>query len=88
MDTIDFGNYFAFTYSSRIEKWAFFNQKHVGINTNTYLEALHKHIKYCYLEGKLCRRLDLSVNALMLLVIWSSHRNYRIDEIKIDTDKK
>jgi len=33
-----------------------------------YLEALHKSIKYCYLEGKSCKRLDLSINALMSLV--------------------
>jgi len=32
-----------------------------------YLEALHKSIKYCYLEAKQCRRLDLSINALLLL---------------------
>jgi len=33
-----------------------------------YLEALHKNIKYCYLEGKQCRRLDLAINAVILLV--------------------
>jgi len=33
-----------------------------------YLETLHKSIKYCYLEGKQCKRLYLSINALMLLV--------------------
>lgn len=32
------------------------------------LEALHKIIKYCDLEGKQCRRLDSSINALLLLV--------------------
>ncbi|KAE9523853.1 hypothetical protein AGLY_015741 [Aphis glycines] len=67
-DTADFGKYFISTYSTRVEKWAFFNRKHLGINTNMYLETLHKSIKYCYLEGKQCKRLDLSINALMLLV--------------------
>jgi len=33
-----------------------------------YLEALHKSIKYCYWEGKQCRRLYSSINALLLLV--------------------
>lgn len=33
-----------------------------------YFEALHKSIKYCYLEGKQCNLLDESINALMLLV--------------------
>jgi len=66
--TADFGKYFKATYSQRAEKLAYFNRKHVGINTNMYLEALHKSIIYCYLEGKSCKRLDLSINALMSLV--------------------
>jgi hypothetical protein len=33
-----------------------------------YLEGLHKNIKYCYLVGKQCRRLDLAINAVILLV--------------------
>lgn len=33
-----------------------------------FLESLHKNIKYCYLEGKQCKRFDLSINALILLV--------------------
>lgn len=45
-DTADFGQYFVSNYSSRVEKWAFFNRRHIGINTNMYLEALHKNIKY------------------------------------------
>jgi len=45
-----------------------FNIKHVGINTIMYLESLHKNIKYCYLEGKHCKRLDMVINALMSLV--------------------
>jgi len=67
-DTVDFCQYFITTYLSRIEKWALFNRKHIGINTNMYFEALHTNIKYCYLDGKQCRRLDFSINALMLLV--------------------
>jgi len=68
LDTADFGNYFATTYCSRVENWAFFNRKYIGINTNMYLEAFHKNVKYCYLEGKQCRRLDSLINALLLLV--------------------
>jgi len=55
-------------YSYRVEKWAYFNRKHIGINTNMYLKALHKNTKHCYLDGKQCKRLDLSINALMALV--------------------
>ncbi|XP_060872012.1 uncharacterized protein LOC132946166 [Metopolophium dirhodum] len=82
--TVDFGQYFITTYLSRIEKWALFNRKHIGINTNMYLEALHKNIKYCYLEGKQCRRLDFSINALMLLVRDKSFKRV----IKISKEKK
>jgi len=67
-DTEYFGNYFKFTYASRVEKWAYLNRKHVGIITNMYLESLHNSIKHCYLNGKQCKRLDLSINALMSLV--------------------
>jgi len=67
-DTEDFRNYFKFTYASRVEKWAYFNRKLVGINTNIYLESLNKSIKHCYLKGKQCKQLDLSINALMSLV--------------------
>jgi len=49
-----------------------------------YLEALHKNIKYCYLDGKQCRRLDYYINALMLLV-----RDKSLERvIKISREKK
>jgi len=85
-DTEDFGKYFISTYSTRVEKWAFFNRQHLGINTNMYLESLHKSIKYCYLEGKQCKRLDLSINALMLLVRDKSfERTIKINKQKRST---
>jgi len=67
-DTVEFGKYFVNNYSTRVEKWAYFNRKHCGINTNMYLEALHKVIKHSYLDGKQCKRLDLAIDALMSLV--------------------
>lgn len=67
-DTVEFGKYFVNNYSTRVEKWAYFNRKHCGINTNMYLEALHKIIKHSYLDGKQCKRLDLAIDALMALV--------------------
>lgn len=45
-----------------------FNRYYVGINTNMYLESLHKIIKYCFLEGKYCKHLDMAINALKMLV--------------------
>lgn len=67
-DTEDYGKYFKSMYCNRVDKWAYFNRKYIGINTNMYLEALHKNIKHCNLDGKQCKRLDLSINALMALV--------------------
>lgn len=83
-DTVDFGKYFEKCYSTRVEKWAMFNRKHVGINTNMYLESLHKNIKYCYLEGKHCKRLDMAINALMSLVRDKSFERV----IKISKEKR
>jgi len=51
-NTVEFGKYFVKNYSTKIEKWAYFNRKPCGINTNMYLEALHKNIKHSYLDGK------------------------------------
>lgn len=48
--------------------WAYCFRKHTGINTNMYLESLHKTIKHFYLEGRKCKRLDKTINALMNLV--------------------
>ncbi|KAF0722333.1 MULE domain-containing protein, partial [Aphis craccivora] len=80
-DTVDFGKYFEKCCSTRVEKWAMFNRKHVGINTNMYLESLHKNIKYCYLEGKHCKRLDMAINALMSLVRDKSFERTGTDKI-------
>ncbi|XP_049779353.1 uncharacterized protein LOC126176251 [Schistocerca cancellata] len=67
-DTAEFGRYFLKMYCQRVEKWAYCFRHRLGINTNNYLESLHKVIKYSYLEGKKCRRLDKSLNALLCLV--------------------
>jgi len=82
--TEDFGKYFKIMYSCRVEKWAYFNRKHTGINTNMYLEALHKTIKYSYLDGNKCKCLDLLINALMSLVRDKSFERI----IKIGKQKK
>jgi len=48
-----------------------------------HLEALHKTIKYCYLEGKKCKCLYLSNNVLMSLVKDKSFEKF----IKISKQK-
>ncbi|KAK5648070.1 hypothetical protein RI129_002962 [Pyrocoelia pectoralis] len=67
-DTSEFGQYLVNTYVARAEKWAYCFRQYLGINTNMYLEALHKKTKYTYLEGKKCQRLDKSVHALFNLM--------------------
>lgn len=56
-------------------------RQYVGINTNMYLESLYKTIKYLYLEGKKCRRLDKSLNALLEFVkrqnFWGSYKVFK-----------
>uniref|UniRef100_A0A8D9BAW8 MULE transposase domain-containing protein n=2 Tax=Cacopsylla melanoneura TaxID=428564 RepID=A0A8D9BAW8_9HEMI len=64
-DTRELGDYLEKYYMKRANVWALCYRKHLGINTNMYLEALHKKIKYSYLNGKKVRRLDLAINVLM-----------------------
>ncbi|XP_069676181.1 uncharacterized protein [Periplaneta americana] len=68
VETAKFGDYFRKTYCNRIEKWAYCHRQYIGINTDMYLESLHKRINYLYLEGKKCKRLDKSLNGLLGLV--------------------
>lgn len=55
-------------YYNKREMWAFTYRKFVGLNTNMYLENLHKRIKHLYLNGTACLRMDVSINALFHLV--------------------
>lgn len=40
---------------------------YAGLSTNMILELLHKQIKYNYLSGLTCRRLDKGIHALIRL---------------------
>lgn len=51
-DTIQFGEYFNSYYLNRVKQWAFCHRRNCGINTNMYLESVHKCLKYYYLHGK------------------------------------
>lgn len=64
-DTIKFAEYFRAHYANRPECWAYCYRIGLGINTNMYLESLHKILKYSYLEGKKVKRLDKAIDALM-----------------------
>lgn len=64
-DCRSFGNYFRRYYAERPEKWAYSFRRGLGLNTNMYLEALHKNLKYCYLDGKQNRRVDKCISLIL-----------------------
>jgi hypothetical protein len=64
-DTVSFGEYFSSHYANRAQCWAYCYRLGLGINTNMYLESLHKVLKYVYLEGRKIKRLDKTVNAVL-----------------------
>lgn len=66
-DTAAYGSYFVQHYSTRSEVWAYCYRLRLGINTNIYLESYHKILKHTYLEGKKCKRIDKTINAVMKL---------------------
>lgn len=63
--TKDFGDYFEKIYSKRSKKWAFCYRIGLFLNTNMYLEAMHKKLKYCYMNSKKNRRVDKCIMLLM-----------------------
>lgn len=67
-DTREFGSYFKDNYMNRVCEWAYCYRKSTGINTNMYLEAIHKTIKYFYLNGRKNKRMDNCINALMKFI--------------------
>ncbi|KAB0805099.1 hypothetical protein PPYR_02069 [Photinus pyralis] len=67
-DTCEFGQYFKRYYTENVEAWAYCHRLHSGLNTNMHIERMHETIKYIYLNGKVVKRLDKAINALMKFV--------------------
>ncbi|XP_050300050.1 uncharacterized protein LOC126738662 isoform X2 [Anthonomus grandis grandis] len=63
-----FKDYFEKEYLPRCLVWAACFRVGTGINTNMYLESMHKVLKYIYLKGVACRRLDKTVHVLLQYV--------------------
>lgn len=79
--TETFGHYFDKYYHSTTKAWAFCYRKHTGLNSNIYLEKMHRSIKYFYLLGKRANRLDKSLYELMhFLKNLSSNRPITINK--------
>jgi hypothetical protein len=93
----DFKNYFCSHYADNFKLWSFSYRIHLGINTNMYLESMHKVIKHFYLEGKKIKRLDKTLNAIMrftrdkifdrLIKIMKKVPTSRIERIRQSHDK-
>ena len=60
-----FHKYFQTYYSHNYTSWAACFRTEATSNTNMYVEAFHRVIKYDYLDGKQNRRMDKFINALV-----------------------
>ncbi|XP_077503829.1 uncharacterized protein LOC144114150 [Amblyomma americanum] len=61
----EFIQYFRGNYAHRLEMWAYSFRTGLGINTNMYLERMHRTLKHSFLEGKKNHRVDRLITALM-----------------------
>ena len=63
--TRDFGKYFCQYYVHRKQEWAACYRKAASLNCNMYVEAFHHVLKYTYLKGKVNKRVDKCIHALL-----------------------
>lgn len=63
--TQGFGKYFSEHYVKRKEQWAACYRKGSCINTNMYVEAFHRVLKYLYMKGKVNKRMDKCIHILL-----------------------
>ncbi len=63
--TSNFGTYFSRTYAGRKTEWATCYRKAAFVNTNMYVEAFHRVLKYQYLMGKVNKRVDKVIHDLL-----------------------
>ena len=66
-ETANFGTYFQQYYGNKKELWAACYRRDSPVNTNMYVEAFHRVLKYVYLKGKINKRLDKCVGILLKL---------------------
>ena len=65
--TASFAKYFETHYVSKKEQWAACYGRDASINTNMYVEAFHRVLKYVYLKGRVNKRLDRFIYILLKL---------------------
>ncbi|GFY48327.1 MULE domain-containing protein [Trichonephila inaurata madagascariensis] len=66
--TREFCKYFIENYANCISSWAYCHRLQSGLNTNMYVESMHKTLKYIYLTGRNAKRLDKIIYALMRFI--------------------
>lgn len=67
-DTNGFAEYFKMYYMRNPALWAYCHRIGAGINTNMYLETMHRTLKQIYFKGKKIKRLDKAIQKIMQLV--------------------
>ena len=73
--TASFGKYFETYYAKNKKQWAGCYRKHAFVNTNMYVEAFHRVLKYIYMKGKVNKRLD---NCIYILLKLARDKGYRV----------
>ena len=63
--TRSFGKYLEKYYSNIKEQWALCYRKNSTLNTNMYVEAFHRVLKYIYMKGKVKKSLDKCIFVLI-----------------------
>lgn len=63
--TVEFGQYFVQEFGNNVARWAYCHQLHLDVNTNMFLESMHKTLEYVYSGAKQQKPLDKAIPALM-----------------------
>ena len=53
-----FGEYLASHWLTCVDKWALGSRTADGISSNMHVESFHRVLKYLYLNGRVCKRVD------------------------------
>ena len=64
-ETKNFAEYFEKNWYPNIQHWGYFYRKGDGINSNMFVEAFHRVLKYSYLRGKFNKRVDVCLLGLI-----------------------
>ena len=71
--TASFGIDFETHYAKNKKQWAGCYRKHPFVNTNMYVEAIHRVLRYIYMKGKVNKRLG---NCTYVLLRFARDKGY------------